>query len=413
MSKSVSNTVAIVVQRYGKDVVGGAEAHARILAEKLKNSLGYSVEVFTTTAKDYMTWANEYDPGTSEVDGITVHRFPVKTQRATLFGFYDRVIRRILRCSRRFRRLDFLSTGLEWLWIYFQGPVCPALVKTLHKNEGRYRKIIFFCYLYYPTLVASKGVEDKSILIPLAHDEPPFHFGIVRDLLRRMPRMIPNTEPEWDMIKRKLDPSRLPFSTPAGLGFDLSTPNKTDEIRSTIKDMVSGGDQFLLYLGRISAGKGVHELISWYQDWKQVEKSSQIKLVLAGHQESSVIIPDVSEISYLGFVSDAERDFLIQNCFALVNPSVYESLSMIVIEAIMAGKPVLARRQCKVFEFYARFAPSVRLFGDGCELGEELLRQLDIGSEESQRDIAISKSWAVARFSWDSILETFKLQVEG
>jgi glycosyltransferase involved in cell wall biosynthesis len=157
----------------------------------------------------------------------------------------------------------------------------------------------------------------------------------------------------------------------------------------------------------------VHELISWYQDWKQVEKSSQIKLVLAGHQESSVIIPDVSEISYLGFVSDAERDFLIQNCFALVNPSVYESLSMIVIEAIMAGKPVLARRQCKVFEFYARFAPSVRLFGDGCELGEELLRQLDIGSEESQRDIAISKSWAVARFSWDSILETFKLQVEG
>ncbi len=413
MSKSVSNTVAIVVQRYGKDVVGGAEAHARILAEKLKNSLGYSVEVFTTTAKDYMTWANEYDPGTLEVDGITVHRFPVNRQRAKLFALYDRVIRRILRFSRRFKWLDFFSTGLEWLWIYFQGPVCPALVKTLHKKQGQYRKIIFFCYLYYPTLVASKGVEAKAILIPLAHDEPPFHFGIVRDLLRRMPRMIPNTEPEWDMIKRKLDPSSLPFSTPAGLGFDLAAPDMTNEVRPHIKDMVSRGDRFLLYLGRISAGKGVHELISWYQDWRQVEKSPPIKLVLAGHKESSVIIPNVSEISYLGFVSDAERDYLIQNCFALVNPSVYESLSMIVIEAIMAGKPVLARRQCEVFRFYSHFAPSVGLFGDGREFSEELLRQLDIGHEEAQSAIAVSKSWATARFSWDSILKIFKLQIEG
>ncbi len=66
--------IAVVVQRYGQEVNGGAELHARWLAEQLTD-LG-KVHVFTTCAVDYYTWANYYPTGDSQIAGVNVSRFP-------------------------------------------------------------------------------------------------------------------------------------------------------------------------------------------------------------------------------------------------------------------------------------------------------------------------------------------------
>ena len=47
----------IVVQRYGADISGGAELHARYVAEHLSRHA--EVVVLTTCARDYLTWRNE------------------------------------------------------------------------------------------------------------------------------------------------------------------------------------------------------------------------------------------------------------------------------------------------------------------------------------------------------------------
>ena len=52
--------IAIVVQRYGADINGGAELHARYVAEHLARHA--EVEVLTTCAQDYVTWANVFPP---------------------------------------------------------------------------------------------------------------------------------------------------------------------------------------------------------------------------------------------------------------------------------------------------------------------------------------------------------------
>lgn len=67
--------VALVVQRYGLEVNGGAELLCRMIAERLASR--HSVEVLTTCAVDYVTWKNEYAPGLAEVNGIPVRRFRV------------------------------------------------------------------------------------------------------------------------------------------------------------------------------------------------------------------------------------------------------------------------------------------------------------------------------------------------
>ena len=74
--------LAIVVQRYGAEINGGAEHHARYIAERL--SRHHDVEVLTTCARDYVTWANELPAGVQDVNGVRVRRFPVRRERDVL-----------------------------------------------------------------------------------------------------------------------------------------------------------------------------------------------------------------------------------------------------------------------------------------------------------------------------------------
>src|SRR4051812_31793158 len=69
-----------VVQRYGETIAGGAEQACRELAEHM-SARGHGVEVATTCAQSYVDWADSYPAGTSELNGVVVHRFPVPRPR--------------------------------------------------------------------------------------------------------------------------------------------------------------------------------------------------------------------------------------------------------------------------------------------------------------------------------------------
>ncbi len=71
--------LAVAVQRYGADINGGAELHARYVAERLARHA--EVEVVTTCARDYVTWRNERPAGVEHVNGVPVRRFPVTHER--------------------------------------------------------------------------------------------------------------------------------------------------------------------------------------------------------------------------------------------------------------------------------------------------------------------------------------------
>jgi hypothetical protein len=127
--------LAVAVQRYGADINGGAELHARYIAERLSRHA--DVEVVTTCARDYVTWRNELAPGTEQVNGIAVRRFPVS---------HERVPRDFGRHSERvFNRQH--SLGDELAWLESEGPASPAMVDYLTRTPFDY--VILFSYRYY------------------------------------------------------------------------------------------------------------------------------------------------------------------------------------------------------------------------------------------------------------------------
>ena len=108
--------LAVVVQRYGADVNGGAELHARYVAEHLAKHA--EVEVLTTCAKDYIFWSNEFDPGESRVGNLLVRRFPVKRPRD--LENFDQWSTRVFEHRH--------SVAHELAWLDSEGPTSPKLI---------------------------------------------------------------------------------------------------------------------------------------------------------------------------------------------------------------------------------------------------------------------------------------------
>ncbi len=388
--------IALVVQRYGPDILGGAEVHARLLAEKLHSDLGYQVTVYTTTARSYHSWARVYGEGEEISAGIRVKRFHAWRRRRWLFGPYKRLTQVVLPLLHKFPRAERITRWWEWLWIILQGPFTANLVSALVADTDQYDHVIFMTYLYFPTLMGSSHVPDKAVLIPLAHDEPPFHFAVVRRMLNRVPVILANTEPEAQLIRSKLDGSGKKVFI-AGVGLDPAG----------LVPLVGGpsGPPYVLYLGRICKGKGVGDLIAWFQAFHATGKAPGLILKLAGNWESDLPETKHPAIEYLGFVDESSKVELIRNATVLVNPSPNESLSMIVIEAMALQVPVIVNDRCDVLAHYARETTTVR----GCRDAASFARCLEtvLTNEKDVRSpaaLASTRAWVLDRYSWSSVL---------
>ena len=181
--------IAFIVQRYGAEILGGSEYHCRLIAERMAER--HDVEVLTTCARDYVTWKNEYPEGNDRARGVTIRRFANAEARdiQSFNQFSDWI----------FNYPHTKDDEIEWL--RRQGPWCPALVDYLEKNHRAYDVLIFFTYLYAPTVLGLKVAPERSILVPTAHDEPAIRLGIYREMFSLPAAIAYNTETERRFLK--------------------------------------------------------------------------------------------------------------------------------------------------------------------------------------------------------------------
>lgn len=320
--------LAIVSQRYGLEVNGGAEYYSRLLAEHLAKY--HEVEVLTTKAMDHGTWKNVYVNDIETINGITVRRFYVKRERTQKFALIDKIV----------RNMPWKSRIVESAWIKEQGPYVPSLVKYINNNKNSYDLFLFVTYLYYPTAVGMKKVRDKAILIPTAHDETYIYMNFFKKNFSQARGIIYLTNEEKYFVQNLFHNEDISNQV-VGVGVDVS--EDISERRFRRKYNIS--KQYLIYVGRVEESKGCKEMFKYFE-----KMDLPLELVVLGKNHMLSELPENEHIHMLGFVSEEDKMDAIKGAVALVLPSSYESLSIAVLEAMSVGTPIIVNGQCEVLK---------------------------------------------------------------
>jgi glycosyltransferase involved in cell wall biosynthesis len=378
--------VAFVVPRYGAGIVGGAETLTRGLAEHLA-ATGPRVEVLTTCSRDHLTWKNTLRAGTTREEGVTVHRFPVKPRNERRFGWLQK---RILMKGR-------LSVDDELTWAE-ESVSSPDLYAHLVRHRTDYDVVCFAPYLFGTTLWGVQLVPERAALIPCLHDEPFAYLGVVRAMVDACRGFIFNSTPEAALARKLFDIADRPSGV-VGLGFDPPPPpDPSGPAGFRRRHRLEG--PVLLYLGRKELGKNVALLIEYVRRYRETHRRD-LTLVLAG--DGPVTAPPGADgIRDLGYLEPAEKAAAYAAATVVCQPSLNESFSIVLMEAWLAGTPVLVHAGCPVTTHHVFQADGGLAFGDFYEFAEALTRLLEDPPLRA-RLAAQGRRYVESEYAWPAV----------
>jgi glycosyltransferase involved in cell wall biosynthesis len=414
--------LAFIVQRYGTEVLGGSEYHCRLVAERLAPQ--HDVEVLTTCARDYITWKNEYPEGTDRIRGVTVRRFA--NQQTRDIAAFDRYSEWIFNSPH--------TPEEEMEWVKQQGPWSPALISYLQANHQRYDVLIFFTYLYATTVLGVEVNPARSILVPTAHDEPAIRLEIYKGVFAKPAAILYNTDIEREFLKAQFA-ALPPVEETVGVGVDLPQhqsyprmpqpvdPDTADDDAGAVSDEDTGRDlaphltargavfrrrhrlygPFALYGGRIDPGKGCEELIEYFG--RYVKTGGDATLALMGVK--LMALPEEPFINFAGLLSDRERLQALEAATVVICPSPYESLSLLALEALSVGTPILVNGRSAVLVEHCVRSNGGLYYADGDEFVECL--KLLVRDDQLRAGMGRNGREYVRRnYRWDIVLGKYE-----
>ena len=437
--------IAFIIQRYGTEILGGSEYHCRLVAERMATR--HQVDVLTTCAREYTTWKNEYPEGTDRIRGVNVRRFAnARTRDLTSFNALSDWI------------FNYPHTREDELrWLEEQGPWCPALLEYLQRSHQHYDVLVFFTYLYAPTVLGLPIAPGKSILVPTAHDEPAIHLSIYRELFSAANAVAFNTESEKAFLTRTFEIRTL-VDEVVGCGVDLLdvdgqgkprrgvdapldgplVPEGEADLTSTVKDGVARGrrgrgprverpsgdrrhgfgeafrrrhrlfGQVALYGGRIDPGKGCEELFEYFAAYREAGGAATLALMGA----KLMPIPETPWIRFAGMLPEVERLQALDAADVVIVPSPLESLSLLALEAMAMGTPVLCNARADVLVEHCRRSNAGLYYADRDEFVEGLSLLM---ADARLRDAMgrNGRAYVQEHYRWDVILGKYDRLIGG
>ena len=421
--------LAFVVQRYGPDVLGGSEHLCRLVAERL--AARHEVDVITTCARDYGSWKNEYPEGVDRVRGVTVHRCAsAQTRDMAAFNRYSEWI---------YNNPHVRADEMEWL--KQQGPWCPALIEHLRRNHQRYDVLIFFTYLYAPTVLGLDVAPGRSVLVSTAHDEPAIRLEIFKEVFACPAALCYLTESERQFVHQQF-PERPLLEEVMGVGVDLPQRQQYPRLALAIGEEAFADDSpavraaydadvpglpvcelpshltargmvfrrrhrlygpIVLYGGRIDPGKGCEELIEYFSAY--VRESGDATLALMGVRLMS--LPEEPFIRFAGLLSDQERLQALEAATVVVCPSPYESLSLLALESLSVGTPILVNARSTVLVEHCAKSNGGLYYADRDEFVECL--KLLVDDEQLRAAMGRNGREYIERdYRWDVVLDKYE-----
>lgn len=330
--------IAFVVPWYGDKIPGGAETELRGLIKDLqKNRI--ELEVLTTCVEKFVSdWnKNYYEPGDYVEDRIKIKRFKVRKRDTKKF---DKI---------NFKLMNNQKITTEEEQKFFEEMVRSVdLENYIEKNMDDYSLFCFIPYMFGTTYYGVKKSKKKAVIIPCLHDELYAYMETIKEIFNISSASIFHAKPEQELAKRLYGMENV--KTPVlGEGLDFNIPDKLEGV----KEKYNLKNPYILYAGRKDEGKNVHLLLKYFSIFKEKNASIDLDLVLIGGGEIQIPKNIKENVHDLGFVSIDDKYRAYANSLTLIQPSINESFSIVIMESWAVGTPVIVNDKCEVTKNFA------------------------------------------------------------
>ena len=407
--------IAFVVVRYGLNINGGAEYHCRMLAERLTND--YNVEVLTTCVDNYRTGENLEFKENEIINKVIVRRFKTNPTHPELENFYKKKAKPAYKLRRFLYKCHFLAIASYFfpIWHFKEKEELealgsqvfhsPALFNFIKENKDNYKAIIpitiDYSHVYYTTLYA----PEKTIVIPTMHYHKTAFRSTLTQVFTKAAYIAFNTTAEQKLARKIFGMHMAPHSI-VSVGIELSAPSDW----AVTQEKYNLPDEYMLYVGRVDQGK-LNNVYTYFLNYKKVYPNSDLKFVLVGKQYSDPF--NHPDIIYTNFVEEQEKISIIQHAKIVINPSLYESLSLILLEAMALKKAMLVNGNCNVLKEHCHKSNNAALYYTNEKSFIDKLHMLDSSTNLRLEMGEKGYSYVNSNYDWNIIMNKLKHVIEN
>jgi glycosyltransferase involved in cell wall biosynthesis len=271
---------------------------------------------------------------------------------------------------------------------------------ALAATADRYDAVLAMPYLWGTTYFAYSACPSKAVIIPCLHDEPYAQLSFVAEMLSGARGLLFNTEVEAKQAGGLVE-ALAPWGVVA-VGFD--PPSQAGRRR---RRRIRLPDPSILYVGRREGGKNTPLLIDYFRRYNR-RRPGAVALVFAGGGDPVPSDPEILEVQL-----DWRRGphHLYEASTIVCQPSINESLSIVLLQGWLAARPGLVHGACDVTRMHCERSDGGLWFSSYAEF-EEVLDRL-LGSTVLREQLGRNGRAYVQRdYSWPAVLDRFDAAME-
>jgi glycosyltransferase involved in cell wall biosynthesis len=411
---------AFITPRYGAEFGTGAEHACRLLAEQIAKR--HDVDVLTTTARDAVSWKNEYSEGADRVRGALVRRFAVSTMpERSAFAELSRRLRE----GPRYRA-DELN------WLRHVGPWSSGLIEHIKRQHRSYDALVFFG-LWHPLTVSGLEIApERSVLFPHLQLRPELRFDLWAEVLTA-----PKAVGYFSSSERGLVHSYVGAIPQAeeviGIGVDAPPQQAYPRHQQDPADVITQEDDsasddeepnagylegrgvpfrrrhrlydsFALYGGRVEPDNGCEEMLDYFDSFATSHDDDDLRLVLMGVK--MITIPEAPYLRLAGVLRDRERMTAYEAASVTIAPASDDLLSQSLLESLAVGTPVLANASNEAAVEHCRRANAGLYYSNRGEFVGALAALQAAGLRERMGENG--RRYIKHHHQWDAVLGRFE-----
>ncbi|MCC7359656.1 MAG: glycosyltransferase family 4 protein [Anaerolineales bacterium] len=333
-----------VVQGYAP-ALGGTEWLIQRVSEELVRQYGDEVTVFTANTYSaeafYAPRLPRLPVGWSELNGVRIRRFPVRSRLSQLLRWPQRLAYRL-----RLPGNDRLRAG-------FGGPLIPGLADSIAAHPADVVAASSFPLLHmFAALEGGRRAGRPVVLHGGLHPDDRWGFdrSMIYQAIRAAAAYIANTQYEADyVLERGADPARV---TAIGVGVDVERYAGLTQAEARAR-LGLGGGPLVGFIGQQGRHKGLDTLLRAMRQVWAVLPEAQLLIAGARTLFSDFVDRDLAawpeaqrqRVKLFYNFKEEDKAALFRALDVFAYPSGYESFGIAYLEAWACGLPVIGCRR--------------------------------------------------------------------